>query len=204
MKVATSDIEEWGSFVRASISSDTMMSRRRSATIALSALIGKIYRLLEEVHYLEEDAKMARESFTSLVIERDRLSEQIREREGAVEWLRAEAFRYNEVNGEAELALLRAADILERAVPSDAYQRGNRDGLLSFAAWANVQADQSFEEVERCARVLRNPVNGVQENAARAIERGSMHRMLAYRAAADHAHRMSEALPIDPEDDHEP
>jgi len=52
--------------------------------------------------------------------------------------------------------------------------------------------------------VLRNPVNGVQEKAARAIERGSMYRMLAYRAAADHARRMSEALPIDPEDDHEP
>ena len=130
MTVAMDDIEEWKTFVRASISSDTMMSRRRSATIALSSLIGNIHRLLEEVHYLEEDAKMARESFTSLVIERDRLSEQLRERQGIVEGLRAEAFRYNEVNGEVELALLRAADILERAVPSDAYQRGNRDGML--------------------------------------------------------------------------
>ena len=83
MTVAMDDIEEWGAFVRASINSDTMMSRRRIATIALSALIGKIHRLLEEVHYLEEDAKMVRESFTSLVIERDRFSE----RESAISGL---------------------------------------------------------------------------------------------------------------------
>lgn len=84
---------------------------------------------------------------------------------------------------------------------TDAYQRGNRDGLLAFAAWAEGQATTWGDEVERCTRVLDSPVNRIQERAAKHLEQHALVRMVAYRDAADHARRMADRLPLDPEAD---
>ena len=83
----------------------------------------------------------------------------------------------------------------------DAYQRGNRDGLLAFAAWAEAQSEIYGTEVERCAKVLQNPVNRVQQNAAGRIEANSLTKMIAFRDAAKHARQMAEQLPMDPKEE---
>ena len=80
------------------------------------------------------------------------------------------------------------------------YQRGNRDGLLALAAWADWQAAVWMAEVERCSKVLQNPVNQVQERAARHIESHALEKSTTYRQVAIHARLMSDRLPIDPEE----
>ena len=84
-----------------------------------------------------------------------------------------------------------------------AYQRGNRDGLLAFAAWAKSQADLHGADVARCEKVLQNPVNQVQANAAQRIEQNALVRMTAFNQAAEQALRMAESLPLDPESQEE-
>lgn len=83
----------------------------------------------------------------------------------------------------------------------DAYQRGNRDGLLAFAAWAEAQADVYGTEAEKCAKVLQNPVNRIQQNAAGRIEANSLTKMITFRDAAKRARLMADRLPIDPEEE---
>jgi hypothetical protein len=78
-----------------------------------------------------------------------------------------------------------------------AYQRGNRDGLISFAKWAmemymSYRKDAEKLEFKACE-------NGAlaRENVRKMI---TTRRWMAesFKNAAEHALRMSESLPIDP------
>jgi hypothetical protein len=80
------------------------------------------------------------------------------------------------------------------------YQRGNRDGLLAFAAWARQAANTEGREVERCAAVELAPVNETQRRAAQNISTNAVRRMAVYNAVAREAERMAQALPCDPEE----
>jgi hypothetical protein len=79
-----------------------------------------------------------------------------------------------------------------------AYQRGNRDALLSFAKAMGVLTEPWEAEVARTARAMENPVNSVQANAAARLNRHASMRLVAMREAAYLARRMAEALPDDP------
>jgi hypothetical protein len=80
------------------------------------------------------------------------------------------------------------------------YQRGNRDGLLAFAAWARQQANLHGAEVEKCAAIELAPVNEVQRKAAQNVSTNAVRRMAVYDAVARKAERMAKALPLDPEE----
>jgi len=82
----------------------------------------------------------------------------------------------------------------------NAYQRGNRDGLLAFAAWAKAQADLQGREVERVAPAMEAWRNEVQRRAAEQISTNALRRMVAYNEVAREAERMAQALPMDPEE----
>ena len=79
----------------------------------------------------------------------------------------------------------------------NAYQRGNRDGLLSFAKWAREMADLHGAEVQKMAGIVRNPVTSNQKHAASRIEQQSLVRMVAFHDAAVKAEAMANALPVD-------
>jgi hypothetical protein len=80
------------------------------------------------------------------------------------------------------------------------YQRGNRDGLLAFAAWAKAQADLQEREVERVAPAMEAWRNEIQRRAAEQISKNALRRMAAYNEVVKEAERMAEALPMDPEE----
>jgi hypothetical protein len=80
------------------------------------------------------------------------------------------------------------------------YQRGNRDGLLAFAAWARQQADLQDREVERVAPAMEAWRNEIQRRAAEQISMNALRQMVAFRYVAKEAERMAEALPMDPEE----
>lgn len=82
----------------------------------------------------------------------------------------------------------------------NAYQRGNRDGLLAFAAWARSQADLHEKEVKRCAPAMESWRNEVQRRAADQISQTARRNMWMYRSVAEDAERMAQALPMDPEE----
>lgn len=71
------------------------------------------------------------------------------------------------------------------------YQRGNRDGLLSFAKACDTEAQAERDEVARWERSRH-------AHSARASENHAFARQALMHAAAL-ARRMAEALPVDPE-----
>ena len=83
--------------------------------------------------------------------------------------------------------------------PSSPYQRGNRDGLLSFAAWAREMAEVCRAEADRRTELqMRSLDTRIVEQAGRLV--GTMlWQVDAYKRAAQEAERMAEALPLDPE-----
>jgi hypothetical protein len=82
----------------------------------------------------------------------------------------------------------------------NAYQRGNRDGLLAFAAWAKAQADLQEREVERVAPAMEGWKNEIQRRAAEQISTNALRQMVAFHYVAREAERMAQALPMDPEE----
>jgi hypothetical protein len=80
------------------------------------------------------------------------------------------------------------------------YQRGNRDGLLAFAAWARQAANTEGREVEMCERIELAATSDVQRRGARNIGTNHVRRMAVYNTVAREAERMAEALPCDPEE----
>jgi hypothetical protein len=82
----------------------------------------------------------------------------------------------------------------------NAYQRGNRDGLLALAAWAKAQADLNGQEVERVAPATLHWKNEIQRRAAEQISTNALRRMVVYNEVAKEAERMAQALPCDPEE----
>ncbi len=80
----------------------------------------------------------------------------------------------------------------------DAYQRGNRDGLLSFANQLDQRAEVAQEEAERYEAQLNKG-----RFATSPMHRGVVTRMHMtaheIRTIAELARRAAEALPLDPE-----
>jgi hypothetical protein len=82
----------------------------------------------------------------------------------------------------------------------NAYQRGNRDGLLSFAAFAKKQADIYGDDIaKRADQQLKTRDERVQRQAAE-LAKTSMLRMVVWQEAAAEAERMAQALPEDSEE----
>ena len=81
------------------------------------------------------------------------------------------------------------------------YQRGNRDGLLAFAAWAREMADVYRKETDRRTDIqMRTMDDNVREEMRQYI--GTMlWQITAFQHAAREAERMAEALPCDPEEE---
>ena len=77
------------------------------------------------------------------------------------------------------------------------YQRGNRDGLLALAKWADEMEAIYRKDYERVSESIeKNSLTGLRyEMTARA----SLHKSVTFKKMAEHARRMSEALPLDPE-----
>lgn len=78
-----------------------------------------------------------------------------------------------------------------------AYQRGNRDGLLSFAKWAEEKANACSREYElTMEHVGRNSLSGLRYEMTvnQSLIRGEV-----YRSIAEQAKRLSQSLPLDPE-----
>ena len=86
---------------------------------------------------------------------------------------------------------------MESEVVLTAYQRGNRDGLISFAKWAMEMCVSYREDAEKLE--FKACENGMlaKENVRLSV---TTRRWMAesFKNAADHALRMSESLPIDP------
>ena len=83
----------------------------------------------------------------------------------------------------------------------DTYQRGNRDGLLGFALWAERQADVCEASAEKIANLDR--LGFGQRVAASKLLASRYSGARAWREAARMARRFSEALPIDPQQEPE-
>ena len=80
-----------------------------------------------------------------------------------------------------------------------AYQRGNRDGLMSFYAWALKMCEQTKEEAHKLE--LKACENGALERAGvRQSIISLRYKAQAYHEAAEKALRMSKSLPIDPQE----
>ena len=82
----------------------------------------------------------------------------------------------------------------------NAYQRGNRDGLLGFAVWAREMAEVCRKEANRRTDLqMRTLDDGVREQAGHLV--GTMlWQVAAFQRAAKEAERMAQALPMDPEE----
>jgi len=72
------------------------------------------------------------------------------------------------------------------------YQRGNRDGLLSFADELDAMADDYRKRADKPAHPQANPY------AVQRLRDTDLWRMQVAKHAADRARRLSEALPEDP------
>jgi hypothetical protein len=79
-----------------------------------------------------------------------------------------------------------------------AYQRGNRDGLISFAKWAMKMYEETMKEAETQELLACEHLVLERENIRRMII-GVRYKAHAWKYAADKALSMSNALPIDPE-----
>lgn len=82
----------------------------------------------------------------------------------------------------------------------NAYQRGNRDGLLAFAAWAREAANIEWRENEWCKEQELASENDRQRHGARSIGTAALRRMAIYNSVVREAERMAQALPMDPEE----
>lgn len=77
------------------------------------------------------------------------------------------------------------------------YQRGNRDGLLALAAWADEQAKLYRLDYEKMSdNIGKNSLSGLRYDM---LVNNNLARVEVYSTIASHARRMAEALPIDPE-----
>lgn len=81
--------------------------------------------------------------------------------------------------------------------PSDAYQRGNRDALLSLAAEFDALVAIYDKRVEKYDPLRYD--HPVARRAASVLRTGSVDCMVAFQRAADIARRRARALPDDPE-----
>jgi hypothetical protein len=77
------------------------------------------------------------------------------------------------------------------------YQRGNRDGLESFAVWAEQMEKELKEEANRLE--LKACESGIlaRDNVRTSIT-GLRYKANAFQHAANKARQMSQSLPIDP------
>ena len=82
----------------------------------------------------------------------------------------------------------------------NAYQRGNRDGLLALAAWAREAANAERRESEWCKEVEIASENDRQRRGAHNIGTLALRRMAIYNSVVCEAERMAQALPCDPEE----
>ena len=78
------------------------------------------------------------------------------------------------------------------------YQRGNRDGLISFARWAfdmykTYRDDADKLEFKACEN------GALARDNVRMTITNRRYKAESFKEAAEHALRMSESLPIDPE-----
>ena len=81
----------------------------------------------------------------------------------------------------------------------DSYQRGNRDGLESFARWAEKMENELKEEANRLE--LKACENGILARDNVRISITSLrHKANAFQHAANKARSMSRALPLDPQE----
>ncbi|NDB85873.1 MAG: hypothetical protein EB127_24720 [Alphaproteobacteria bacterium] len=77
------------------------------------------------------------------------------------------------------------------------YQRGNRDGLLALAKWADEMSVLHKKEYEAISNnIVANSLSGLRYEMTASV---NLHRAQVYKDVAAHARRLSEALPIDPE-----
>lgn len=78
----------------------------------------------------------------------------------------------------------------------NAYQRGNRDGLIALAKWADSQAKIQRKDYEKFQEHIgKNSLTGLR------YEMTATHSLIreeTYRTIANQARRMAESLPIDP------
>ncbi len=77
------------------------------------------------------------------------------------------------------------------------YQRGNRDGLISFARWALNMYKTYREDADRLEFKACENRTLVRDNVRLSIT-NLRYRAESFKDAAEHALRMSESLPIDP------
>lgn len=77
------------------------------------------------------------------------------------------------------------------------YQRGNRDGLISFAKWAQSMHKTYKEEAERLEFKACENRSLARDNVRMSITTMRWNAQ-CFKLAAEQAYRMSESLPIDP------
>jgi hypothetical protein len=78
------------------------------------------------------------------------------------------------------------------------YQRGNRDGLLSFAIWLEERADEWQKEAKRLDTLIKKAGSAIEQHKMTVTN--ALFRAAAYREAATGARRQAESLPHDPEE----
>ena len=81
----------------------------------------------------------------------------------------------------------------------NAYQRGNRDGLLSFAAFAKKQAAIYGDDVAKRTDQQMRSLNDRTVRQAGELAQKSLLQMVVWNEAAAEAERMAQALPEDSE-----
>jgi hypothetical protein len=77
------------------------------------------------------------------------------------------------------------------------YQRGNRDGLLSLAKWADEQAKIYQLEYEKISKKIED--NDLSSTRFESLAKNNLYFSQLYLTVANQARRLSEALPLDPE-----
>jgi hypothetical protein len=78
------------------------------------------------------------------------------------------------------------------------YQRGNRDGLVSFARWAFEMYKMQRGAAERLEFKACENRTLARDNVRTTIT-NLRYKAESFKQAAEHALRMSESLPIDPD-----
>ena len=81
----------------------------------------------------------------------------------------------------------------------NAYQRGNRDGLLSFAAFAKKQAAIYGDDVAKRTDQQMRSLNDRTVRQAGELAQKSLLQMVVWNEVAAEAERMAQALPEDSE-----
>ena len=76
------------------------------------------------------------------------------------------------------------------------YQKGNRDGLLALATWAEELEKAYLKDYSEKSDTVEN--NSLTSLRYEMSAKASLHKAVVYREVANHARRLSEALPIEP------